>query len=539
MESEEAGSCVRLYANLAKENNLKSASFPKAPKPSNKPKTQVMKDPDPEDPCCQNYGDLPRVQSQTHDSRSILKLSELNEEIKEPVWVRARLHSSRIKGNLGFLILRQGYWTVQCTLLKGQQVSKQMIKYASSISNESVIDVYGTVTIPSEPIKSCTISSMELQIQKLHCVSRAFTPLPFQLEDANQPMTLEQAENEGKGIETEEEGGRSRVKQKVRLDNRYIDLRLPVNQALMRLSSGICQFFREFLYQNGFTEIHTPKLIAGTSEGGAEVFRTTYFERNACLAQSPQLYKQMAIMADLDRVFEIGPVFRAENSNTHRHLCEFVGLDFEMAIKEHYFEVLEVIHNLFVHIFKGLEKNYASELKAVYNHFPFIEPFQYTEKPLFFTFQEAAQILNEAGYPQDPMEDLKTEAEKLFGKIVKEKYHTDFYVIHRYPAEVRPFYTMICEDDPNWTCSFDVFMRGEEIISGAQRIHDPDLLRQRAIHKGIDVSTIKDYIDSFRFGAFPHGGAGVGLERVLMLFCGLKNIRWSSMFPRDPKRLTP
>jgi len=244
-------------------------------------------------------------------------------------------------------------------------------------------------------------------------------------------------------------------------------------------------------------------------------------------------------MGDLTRVFEIGPVFRAENSNTHRHLCEFVGLDIEMTIKEHYFEILEVIHGMFIHIFKGIETRLATELQAISKQFPFIQPFQYTENPVWITFHEAVALLNEVGNPQSVHADFNTATEKQLGAIIKEKYHTDFYVVHRYPQEARPFYTMPCADDSTFTNSYDIFMRGEEIISGAQRIHEAGMLRQRALFKGIDVNTIKDYIYSFKYGAHPHGGCGVGLERVVMLYTGLKNIRWASMFPRDPKRITP
>ena len=239
-----------------------------------------------------------------------------------------------------------------------------MTKYASGVSKESIVDIQGLCKAPEQQIQSSSITDLELIIVKIFVISRSLSSLPFQLEDANNPMSLEEALNEGKENTGKKE--RARVNQDVRLDFRYIDLRLPTNQALVRISGGVCQLFREFLSNNGFVEIHTPKLIAGTSEGGCEVFRTDYFGRSACLAQSPQLYKQMAIMADLNRVFEIGPVFRAENSNTHRHLCEFMGLDLEMTIKDHYFEVLEIINKMFHYIFDGLNARYSKELQEVY-----------------------------------------------------------------------------------------------------------------------------------------------------------------------------
>jgi aspartyl-tRNA synthetase len=259
----------------------------------------------------------------------------------------------------------------------------------------------------------------------------------------------------------------------------------------------------------------------------------------ACLAQSPQLYKQMAIEADMDRVFEIGPVFRAENSNTHRHLCEFTGLDMEMTIKEHYSEVLDVLNDLFLHMFDGLNERFKHELEVVNAQHPF-EPLKYLNPTLRLTFPEGIKMLQDHGVEGvDPLGDLSTEQERVLGQLVKEKYDTDFYILHKYPLNARPFYTMPCPHDGDYTNSFDIFIRGEEIISGAQRIHDVELLSKRAVECGIEIETIQAYIDAFKYGALPHGGCGVGLERVVMLFLNLGNIRKTSMFPRDPRRLAP
>jgi aspartyl-tRNA synthetase len=208
------------------------------------------------------------------------------------------------------------------------------------------VDVEGVVTIPKEPIAACSQSEIELQVRSIHCISRA-EELPFQVADA--------ARSEQEIQEAEASGDlKASVSQDTRLNGRYIDLRTPANQSIFRVQSAVCQLFREILLSEGFQEIHTPKMIAGASEGGAAVFKFDYMGREGCLAQSPQLYKQMAICADQERVFEIGPVFRAELSYTHRHLTEFVGLDMEMAIQEHYYEVMDVLDKLFVYIFDGL-----------------------------------------------------------------------------------------------------------------------------------------------------------------------------------------
>ncbi|KXZ44846.1 hypothetical protein GPECTOR_61g799 [Gonium pectorale] len=494
-------------------------------------KAAIMTQPDPEDPLKDRYGDSPRVQSREQSGRVWTQVEALSKELSEQtVLVRARIHNTRGKGKSAFLVLRQRTATVQAILFADDvTVSKGMVKYATQISKESIVDVEGIVKVPENPIEGCSQKDVELKVTGIRAVSRAAV-LPFELVDAaRSEEEVKAAAERGEILAT--------VGQDLRLDNRFLDLRTPANQAIFKVQSAVCQIFKNTLLAEGFQEIHTPKLIAGASEGGAAVFRLDYMGTPACLAQSPQLYKQMAICADFDRVFEVGPVFRAENSYTHRHLCEFMGLDLEMAIHEHYFEVLDVIEKLFGAIFDGLATTYAKELAVIAQQYPFEVP---TFKPLRLTFPEGIALLQQGGYPDvDPMGDLNTELERALGRIVKEKYGTDFFVLHRYPSAVRPFYTMPCVDDPAYSNSYDVFIRGEEIISGAQRIHEADFLTQRATECGIPLDTIQSYIDSFKFGAPPHGGAGVGLERVVMLYCGLNNIRKTSMFPRDPKRLTP
>lgn len=399
-----------------------------------------------------------------------------------------------------------------------------MVKFISDISRESIIDVEGTLVKAPTKIESCTQSEVELHISQLFVVSMAEPRLPLLIEDAMRP---------------EIEGDEGTVaKQDTKLDNRIIDLRTITNQAIYRIEAGVVRLFREALDKKGFVEIHTPKIIEAASEGGANVFRVTYFKTNAYLAQSPQLYKQMAIASDFERVYTIGAVFRAEDSNTHRHLTEFVGLDLEMAIKYHYHEVVETIGDTLTQMFKGLEKQFEAEISTIRKQYP-SEPFQYLEPALRLEFSEGVRMLNEAGIQMTDQEDLTTANEKLLGKLVREKYKTDFYILDKFPLCVRPFYTMPDPNNSKFSNSYDMFMRGEEIMSGAQRIHDPEFLTERAKGLGIDVEKIKAYIDSFRYGCSPHGGGGIGLERVVMLYLGLNNIRKTSMFPRDPKRLSP
>ncbi|KAB5577431.1 hypothetical protein PHYPO_G00209880 [Pangasianodon hypophthalmus] len=428
------------------------------------------------------YGVCVLLQSQEKLDRSLVRVCELTpERAGQTVWVRARIHTSRAKGKQCFLVLRQQQFNVQALVAVGERASKQMVKFAANITKESIVDVEAVVQKVEQKIESCTQQDIELHVQRLFVVSQAEPRLPLQLEDAVRPE-----------VEGEEEG-RATVNQDTRLDNRVIDLRTTTSQAIFRLQSGVCQLFRDTLTKKGFVEIQTPKIIS---------------------------------------------VFRAEDSNTHRHLTEFVGLDIEMAFNYHYHEVIDSITDTMVQIFKGLRDNFQTEIQTVGKQYP-SEPFKFLEPTLRLEFKEAVALLRSAGVEMGDEEDLSTPNEKLLGRLVKEKYDTDFYVLDKYPLAVRPFYTMPDPHNAKYSNSYDMFMRGEEILSGAQRVHDAQLLTERALHHGIDLEKIKAYIDSFRYGAPPHAGGGIGLERVTMLYLGLHNVRQTSMFPRDPKRLTP
>uniref|UniRef100_A0A7N2RES3 aspartate--tRNA ligase n=1 Tax=Quercus lobata TaxID=97700 RepID=A0A7N2RES3_QUELO len=371
---------------------------------------------------------------------------------------------------------------------------------------------------------------LKFKFERFSVLTKLCPALPINVEDAaRSDVEIEKALQNGEQL--------VRVNQDTRLNYRVLDMRTPANQGIFRildilpfldpyLETYFWNVFRQFLLSEDFVEIHTPKLIAGSSEGGASVFKLDYLGKPACLAQSPQLHKQMAICGDFGRVL-IGAVFRAEDSFTHRHLCEYTGLDF-----------MDVVDRLFVAMFDSLNNNCAKELEAVGRQYPF-EPLKYLRQTLRLTFEEGIQMLKDAGVEVDPLGDLNTEAERKLGQLVLEKYDTEFYILHRYPLAVRPFYTMPCYDNPTYSNSFDVFIRGEEIISGAQRVHIPDFLAERAQALGIDVQSISTYVEFFQYGAPPHGGFGVELERVVMLFCGLNNIRKTSLFPRDPLRIAP
>ena len=549
---------------------------------------------DESDPLKDKYGISPFIQSATEPSHRFQvkfdKIGEINQDYDgKEVKLRARLQNSRIKGKSGFLVLREGVFTIQaCLFVEDGKISKQMIEFVHALRLESYVDITAIVKKVPKPVDSCTQKDVELAVETIFLVVSAPKVLPFQMADALRKVNpeleeddyqqkkkeenkeekkeekVEEKKEEGKEGENKEETKEDKKKKKkekkekkkeekkdkekekleivvkmnTRLDNRVLDLRVPTTQAIFKLQSGVAHLFREYLDSKNFIEIHSPKLIGGASEGGSNVFKFKYFNQDACLAQSPQLYKQMCIISDFKRVYEIGPVFRAENSFTSRHLCEFTGLDIEMEIKEHFFEVLDVLGELFYFIFNGLNERYAKELEIINNQYPF-EPLILTPQVLKLPWSEGIKLLTENGFKQDINEDLDTENEKSLGKLVREKYKTDFYILYGYPKNARPFYTMPDPKDDNFTNSFDAFIRGEEVLSGAQRIHDYDLLLQKVKEKEINPETLSDYLNAFKLGAPAHGGAGIGLERVVKLFVGLGNIKKCVLFPRDPKRLKP
>ncbi|KAI0360906.1 aspartyl-tRNA synthetase cytoplasmic [Trametes cingulata] len=489
-----------------------------------------------EDPLRDNWGDLPLNMSQTRADRQYDNLRDIpNKNEGDVVTFRARVHHIRPLGSkIVFLIFRHQFTTVQGVLTEEpDKVSQVMVRWAEGIARESIVLVEGVVQRPppdQQDVHSTSIHQYEIKIRKLHVISAPSTTLPYQVEDVSRP----------KEYYEREDAQFARVGERTRLDHRVLDLRSPASQAIFRIHAGVCELFRSFLTERGFTEIHSSKLQGSSTESGAAVFKVDYFRRPAYLAQSPQLAKQMCIAADMERVFEIGPVFRAENSNTHRHLTEFTGLDLEMAIDSHYHEVVDLLDDLFKTIFKGLQSKFRDEIETVKKFYPHDDVVILDETPRL-RFSEAIHMLKEAGWTEDDgselseTEDLSTRAEQRLGQLVKEKYGADFYIIDKFPLEVRPFYTMPDPEDNRWSNSYDFFLRGEEILSGGQRIHFAPLLEERMKEEGIDPETMQEYVDGFRWGCPPHGGGGVGLERVVMLFLKLGNVRWASLFPRDPR----
>lgn len=484
------------------------------------------------------YGELPvnnYAGKWKHQDRYDVR-SLTADDVGKEVLFRARIHHIRkMSAHLVFFVLRQQTTTVQGVLHEHGSISPHFLYWAEHLDIESVVLVKGIVQLPKAKegeIKGATIHDVEISVHELHVESKVTTPLPFSV-----------AEAEVTKAETEQEGDtRVRVSDRTRLSNRVIDLRSTTSQAIFRIQSGLCNLFRSYLDTQGFVEIHTPKLQGGATESGASVFKIDYFGRPAFLAQSPQLAKQMCISADFGRVYEIGAVFRAENSNTHRHLTEYTGLDLEMAIDEHYYEVLRTLDNTFKAMYKGIYERYRHELDVVKRQFPHEDLVWLDETPII-PFAEAVKLLNDSGWrdehgePLPENEDLGTRDEIQLGKVIKEKYGTDYYIIDKFPTSARPFYAMPDPENPEVTNSFDIFLRGQEILSGGQRIHDADMLVQNMERLKMDPKVLEEYVQGFEWGAPPHGGGGIGLERMLMLFLNLGDIRHASMYPRDPRSL--
>ncbi|EEH42912.1 aspartate-tRNA(Asn) ligase [Paracoccidioides brasiliensis Pb18] len=479
-----------------------------------------------------HYGDLPLMQSRERPRENLLKFDNITVDlVGQEVMFRARVHHvRRMSSKLVFIVFRQQIITFQGVLAeKAGQVSTFMIQWAEHIRVGSIVKVKGKLSKSLVPVVGCTIHDVELDIEKLHVIVRREEPVPFSVYEA-ELTTREEHTHDGR---------RNHILDKTRLSNRILDLRTDASQSIFRIQSAVSNLFHSALDSQGFIEIHTPKLQGSATESGASVFEVSYFSRAAFLAQSPQLAKQMAIASDFERVYEIGAVFRAENSNTHRHLTEYTGLDIEMAIDEHYHEALEVIDSVLKEIFKGIYVRYRREVDIIKHQFPH-EDLVWLDKTPVILFSDGIKLLNDSGWRRDgeelpTNEDLGTRDEMRLGELIKEKYHTDYYILDKYPRVARPFYAMEDPENPEFTNSFDIFVRGQEIVSGGQRIHDEKILEKRMRDAGIDPLTMEDYLEGFRWGAPPHAGAGIGLERLVMLILKLGNIRLASMFHRDPK----
>ncbi|KAB8270896.1 aspartyl-tRNA synthetase [Aspergillus minisclerotigenes] len=486
------------------------------------------------------YGKIP----ESEDVLPTTKFDDITDDhYEKEITVVARVDNARVQSaKLAFLMLRQQGKKVQAVIAAAEPISRQMVKYTGGLNVNSIVQVTGVVKKPQVPIASATLNNHELHIRKVYTIAEAAQQLPMQVKDAERPPP--ETTEEGNEVDAD---GVPIVTLKTRLDNRVLDLQTETSQAITWISSGVAELFAEYMIKSGSRWIFTPKLVSSATEGGSNVFEVKYFKRNGYLAQSPQLYKQMCIAGDMESVFEIAPVFRAEDSNTHRHLTEFSGLDFEKTFHGHYHEVLDFAEDLLVFILTQLKERYKDQIAVIQKSYPKAGDFKLPKdgKALRLNYMDGVALLKEAGVDVSEQErfenDFSTAMEKQLGQIIREKYDTDFYVLDKFPMAVRPFYTKADPKDARFSNSYDFFMRGEEIMSGAQRINDVNELMESMRAKGInpDQEGFEDYLNAFRQGCPPHAGGGLGLNRIVMFFLGLPNVRLATLFPRDPQRLRP
>lgn len=410
------------------------------------------------------------------------------------------VHSIRDMGEIAFMILRKREGLIQTVWEEGKTDMK-----LSEIREGDYIHVTGQIKDEER-----APHGKEVRLSTIRHLSHVSCPLPLSIDKWKLNTSLE-----------------------AKLDRRSLSLRNIRERARFRIQEGIVRGFRDFLYEQGFTEIHTPKIGAKSAEGGANMFRLSYFHRPAVLQQSPQLYKQMMVGV-FDRVFETGPVFRAEKHNTRRHLNEYTSLDFEMGYIHSFLDICAMETGFLQYTMNLLEKEYNKELKLLNITLPDVEKIPYVR------FDEAKRLVSEKYNRKirNPF-DLEPEEEELIGKYFKEEYNADFVFVTHYPSKKRPFYAMDDPEDTRYTLSFDLLYHGLEITTGGQRIHDLSMLEEKIQEKGMTEEGLEQYLDAFRFGMPPHGGLGIGLERLTMQLLGEDNVREACLFPRDMSRLEP
>jgi len=431
--------------------------------------------------------------------RSHYSLDVTSEEYGKTISVAGWVEDVRNLGSLAFVIIRDKKGTLQVTCLKKKNA--KAFDMLVSVPRESVVSVKG-VCQQSDKARN----GYEVLPEEVSILSTAETPLPLGVVDK---------------VDAELD---------TRLDNRFIDLRKSEVQAIFTIRAAVLGSVHETLRSLGFEEVHTPKIIGSSSEGGTDVFRVKYFEKDAFLAQSPQLYKQMLMATGLDRVYEIAWYFRAEQHNTRRHLNESTAVDVEMAFISSEEDVMQVLETLVHDMWETASKE-TDALKILGKSIT-VPSLPFRRVP----YDEVLSLLEKHDCHVEWGEDLGTEDERLLGDIMKKQGH-EFYFITQYPLQAKPFYTM--PEGEKYSRSFDLECKGVELASGSQRIHQVDLLESRIKECGLNVDDFTSYLKGFRYGIPPHGGFGFGIERFMMELLDIYNIRECILFPRDRTRLTP
>lgn len=434
--------------------------------------------------------------------KDTLELGELlaGDFTGKEVKVNGAVHTIRDMGDVAFVVLRKREGLLQCVFEEG--VTDFDIK---NLKEASTVEVTGVVAVEDR-----APNGIEVRLKTIKVLSEPTEPMPLPIAKWKLNTSLE-----------------------AKLSMRPISLRNVRERAKFKIQEGIVRGFRDFLFEEGFTEIHTPKIGAKGAEGGANLFRLEYFHKPAVLAQSPQFYKQMMVGV-FDRVFETAPVFRAEKHNTKRHINEYTSLDFEMGYIDGFEDIMAMETGFLQYTMELLKKDYAKELKMLNVTLPNVD------KIPAVRFDEAKELVAKKYNRtiKNPF-DLEPEEEALISQYFKEEMDADFVFVTHYPSKKRPFYAMDDPDNKTFTLSFDLLFRGMEITTGGQRIHDYNMLMEKIADRGMTDEGMEQYLSAFKHGMPPHGGLGIGLERLTMKLIGEENVRETTLFPRDLSRLEP
>ena len=414
------------------------------------------------------------------------------------------VHDIKELARARFIWLRDRHGIAQITIIKAT-TNQAIVKTTEGLSREDVIIVEGT------PIKNRIAKvGAEIAPTRIDIVSRAQTPLPLDVS------------------------GKGEANLDARLDWRVIDLRRRENLAIFQIQSKLVEGMVEYLNQNEYMQVFTPCLLGGTSEGGAEVFKTDYFGKEAFLRQDPQLHRQLCIAAGFDKIYDLGPNWRAEQSHTPRHLCEHRGMAVEFGFMNDEKDMMRVEEGLIVAAINKVKQECGRELELL----NFDDKMPSTPFPEV-RFPEAYEILRQFGKQVSYGEDIDKEAESILSKYVNEKYGSDVYFLTRFPSKTKPFYVMHLDDDPQWTRSVDLIYKDLEQSSGGQREHRYEKIIEQLKEKQINLERMAWFTDPFKYAAPPHGGFCLGIERFTMSFLNKQNVRETTLFPRTPERLMP
>ncbi|NQZ84243.1 MAG: aspartate--tRNA(Asn) ligase [Nanoarchaeales archaeon] len=424
------------------------------------------------------------------------QIKQIKEHISKQICIKGFVQKIRGQSKIKFLILRDITGTIQCICTSKDE---SLFEQISKITPESVVSIIGLVKEEKQ-----APSGVELKIEKIEILSLS-EDLPIQVIEKNKTETTLPK----------------------RLDYRWIDIRKTDKLKIFQVWTSLEIGMRKYFEKEKFMQIYTPSFMSTPSESGAEVFEVKYFETTAYLSQSPQFYKQMALAGGFEKVFVVGPVFRAEKSNTTRHLTQFTGWDFEVSYVDEIKELIDIEEDMIISCFKQIEIDKLIDIKIPQKPFPTI------------TMKQAKEILKLEKIKSEKDYDLSPEEERKLSQIIEKKFKHEFVFLTDFPTQGRPFYHKRYDEDKTLTKSFDLLYKGIEITTGAIREHKLEILKKQAIDKEMDLESLEQYFEFFKYGCPPHGGCGLGPERIIMKLLDLETIKEATLLPRDVTRLTP